>query len=227
MNRRMIAMKTQATTMPANPREGMPTTGEVILQVAIELFAQRGYHATSMREIAAAVPIRAAGIYHWYESKDAILLRLETDFLDELTDVVASAIEHQRSPASRLAVAVREHVLFHGLSPLAAFVTDSELRALSGEDKIAIQAKRDTYQEMFVEIIRDGVASGVFTSSDVRIASYAILLECTGVAIWFNPSGSRTLEEVAKIHMELVLGSLYVRPSVVARAIREANSYAA
>jgi len=217
-------MKAQATTVPANPQEGLPNTGEVILQAAIELFAQRGYHATSMREIAAAVQIQAAGIYHWYESKDAILFRLETDFLDELSDVVASAIEHQKSPASRLAAAVREHVLFHGLSPRAAFVTDSELRALSGKNKVAIQARRDAYQDMFIEIIKDGVESGVFITSDIRIASYAILLECTGVAIWFNPSGSRTLEEVAKIHMELVLGSLYVRPSIVARAIREANS---
>jgi AcrR family transcriptional regulator len=51
-------MKTQGTTDPKG--EG-PTTGEVILEVAVGLFAQRGYHATSMREIAAAVPLRATG----------------------------------------------------------------------------------------------------------------------------------------------------------------------
>jgi AcrR family transcriptional regulator len=217
-------MKTQRPTTSPEPKGEPPTTGEMILDAAVELFAQRGYHATSMREIAAAIPLQAAGIYHWYESKGAILLHLERAFLDELTDAVVRAIDRQQSPAPRLAAAVREHVLFHGLYPREAFVTDSELRALSGDDRREIQAKRDAYQAMFIEMVEDGVQAGVFTTSDVQVASYAILLECTGVAIWFDPAGTRTLDEIARIHIELVLGSLFVPPSVIAQAILDASS---
>jgi AcrR family transcriptional regulator len=198
-----------------------PTTREAILEAALDLFAQRGYHATSMREIAAEVPIRAAGIYYWFASKEAILLELERFFLDDLNVAVIEAVSHHKNPATRLAAAVRVHVRFHGLFPRAAFVTDSELRALSGEDRIEIQAKRDAYQAMFIGFIEDGVRAGVFKASDVKIVSYAILLECTGVAIWFAPNGTRTLDEVAEIHIELVLGSLMTPRATIAKAIRD------
>ena len=198
-----------------------PTTRDLILEAAVDLFSQRGYHATSMREIAAAIPMRAAGIYYWFDSKGAILLHLEQDFLGRLNDAVVEAISRQKSPASRLAAAVREHVLFHGLYPKAAFVTDSELRSLEGEWRAEIQTARDAYQAMFIKMIDDGVRAGVFRTTDVRIASYAILLECTGVAIWFMPNGSRTLDEVARIHIELVLGSLSTPRATVTRAIRD------
>lgn len=200
-----------------------PTTRELILQASVELFAQRGFHATSVREIAAAIPMRAAGIYYWFDSKGAILLHLERDFLDRLNEAVEQATSRYKHPATRLAAAVREHVLFHGLFPREAFVTDSELRALEGSDRDEIQAKRDAYQSMFIKMIDDGVRAGVFRTTDVRIASYAILLECTGVAIWFMPNGSRTLDEVARIHIELVLGSLSTPRSIIARAVRECS----
>ena len=194
-------------------------TGDAILDTAVELFAQRGYHATSMRDIADAVSVRAAGIYHWFPSKEAILVRLQDAFMEELTAVVVAAVECQKRPEARMAAAVREHVVFHGLHSRAAFVTDSEIRALSVVNRRAIVAKRDAYQEMFIELIEAGLAAGVFDVSDVRIASYAILLECTGVAMWFVPTGSRTLDEVADIHVELVLGSLGARRREIAGAI--------
>lgn len=191
-------MTLHGTTAPPE-KHGESTTRDAILKAALDLFALRGYHATSMRQIAAEVPIRAAGIYYWFASKEAILIELERFFLDGLNEAVTEAVSHYKNPATRLAAAVREHVYFHGLYPRAAFVTDSELRALTGDDRITIQAKRDAYQAMFVQFIENGTRAGIFKASDVKIVSYAILLECTGVAIWFDPHGTRTLDEVARI----------------------------
>lgn len=181
---------------------------------------QRGYHATSMRDIAAAVDVRAAGIYHWYESKEAILVKLQDDFMQELTAEVEAAIERQSSPEARLAAAVGAHVRFHGLHNRAAFVTDSEIRALSPRNRTLLLAKRDAYQQRFVGLIEDGVSAGAFTVTEVRVAAFAILLQCTGVALWFNPRGRLTLDEVTDIHVELALGSLGARRRSIAAAIR-------
>ena len=102
-----------------------PETREAIDEAAIELFARRGYHATSMRALASAARVQPAAIYHWYPNKEAILVGLQDDFMDQLTERVVAAIERQDRPALRLAAAVREHVVFHGVHRLAAFVTDS------------------------------------------------------------------------------------------------------
>jgi AcrR family transcriptional regulator len=194
-------------------------TRETIHTAAVELFAQRGYHATSMRAIAAAARVQPAAIYHWYPSKEAILIRLQDDFMERLTENVLAAVEPQDRPALRLAAAVREHVVFHGLHTRAAFVTDSEIRALSEDRRRALIAKRDDYQAMFNEWIRDGIRDGSLRSSDAHVATYAILLQCTGVALWFDPSGPLKLEEVAEIHVELVLGSLQASGELIAEAI--------
>ncbi len=192
----------------------------------MELFAERGYHATSMREIADAVPVRPAGIYHWFQNKEAILIEMQERFLTDLSDAVVAAVARHDRPENRLAAAVREHVVFHGLHTKAAFVTDSEIRALSKRPRGKVIGMRDAYQDLFIDLIEDGVHAGAFHAPDVRISSYAILLQCTGVALWFDPKGSRTLEEVASIHIELVLSSLGVNRRSINVAVKSTQEAA-
>jgi AcrR family transcriptional regulator len=197
-------------------------TREAIDRAAVELFARLGYHATSMRALAAAAEIQPAAIYHWYANKEAILVGLQDDFMERLTARVTSAMDRHAEPALRLAAAVREHVVFHGNHRQEAFATDSEIRALSPKPRKALIDKRDAYQEIFGREIRAGVKDGSLRSSDPRVAAYAILLQCTGVALWFDPAGELDLDRVADVHVELVLGSVGAVPNVIAKAVADA-----
>jgi len=183
-------------------------TRDTIDRTAIELFAKRGYNATSMRAIADAAEVQPAAIYHWYAGKEAILVRLQDDFMERLTEVVDAAVEAAGTPVGKLAAAVREHVVFHGLNAKAAFVTDSEIRALTEGPRRMLVEKRDEYQEMFRLLIVAGVEDGTLTVSEPKVATYAILLQCTGVALWFKADGPLGLERVGDLHVELVLNSL-------------------
>ena len=205
-------------TVSAPGRRGAATR-EAIDRAAVELFAELGYHATSMRAIASAAGVQPAAIYHWYPSKEAILVRLQDEFMDRLTEQVAGAVEEQERPALRLAGAVREHVAYHGLHTREAFVTDSEIRALAGDARDALLAQRDAYQDRFVAMIEDGVRDGSLRTSDARVATYAILLQCTGVALWFDPRGTLELADVADLHVELVLGALGASRELIAEAV--------
>jgi TetR/AcrR family transcriptional regulator, cholesterol catabolism regulator len=204
-----------------------PETREAIHDAALELFARLGYHATSMRAIAAEARVQPAAIYHWYASKEEILVQLQDDFMERLSERVVAGMEREERPALRLAAAVREHVVFHGLHTRSAFVTDSEIRALTEAPRAALIAKRDEYQRMFSEMIRDGIRDGSLRTSDVHVATYAILLQCTGVALWFDPSGPLGLDEVAELHVELVLGSLQASGDLIAEAIESGRVGAA
>lgn len=204
-------------------RQRGPQTQEQIRRAAVRLFAQLGYHATSMRAIAAAAGVQPAAIYHWYPSKEAILIELQDDFMAQLTEKVLGAVERQRSPALKLAAAVREHVVFHGLHRRWAFATDSEIRALADGPHRALIGKRDAYQAHFNEMIRDGIRDGSLRTSEASVATYAILLQCTGVDLWFDPDGPLGLDEVAELHVELVLGSLRASPELIAEAIESVS----
>jgi len=172
-----------------------------------------------MRAIAAAARVQPAAIYHWYASKEEILVELQDDFMERLTEKVVAAMDQHDRPALKLAAAVREHVIFHGLHRQAAFVTDSEIRALTEPRRLSLIAKRDEYQRMFSGLIRDGIRDGSLRTSDVHVATYAILLECTGVALWFDPEGPLALDDVAELHVELVLGSVQADGALIAEAI--------
>ncbi len=176
-----------------------------------------------MRAIASAAGIRPAAIYHWYDGKEAILIELQDDFMARLTERVLAATDRYDRPALRLAAAVREHVVFHGLHTRAAFVTDSEIRALTDEPRVALIAKRDDYQAMFGAMIRDGIRDGSLRVTDAAIATYAILLQCTGVALWFDADGPLDLDQVAELHVELVLGSVGASRELVVEAIAEVS----
>ena len=179
-----------------------------------------------MRAIASEADVQPAAIYHWYPNKEAILVGLQDDFMERLTERVVSAVDRQHRPALKLAAAVREHVIFHGLHRQAAFVTDSEIRALTEDPRRALIAKRDDYQAMFAGMIRDGIRDGSLRTSDVPVATYAILLQCTGVALWFDPAGPLKLEEVAELHVELALGSLQASAELISEAIESGRAVA-
>lgn len=223
-------MDERAATLAAEPiadgrssaRRG-PETRDAIHAAAIELFARLGYNATSMRAMAAAARVQPAAIYHWYPNKEAILISLQDDFMEQLTAKVVAAMDSHSRPALRLAAAVREHVVFHGLNRQAAFVTDSEIRALTDGPRRALIAKRDDYQAIFSELIRDGIRDGSLRCADALVATYAILLQCTGVALWFDPAGPLKLEQVAELHVELVLGSLQAPAELIGEAIESVS----
>ena len=200
------------------PRRGALTRA-TIDATAVDLFARLGYHAASMRAIAAAAGIQPAAIYHWYENKEALLFRLQVDFMDRLEERVHAAAEARPAPAMKLAAAVREHVHYHGLHPKSAFVTDSEIRALGDARRGQLIARRDAYQALWNGWIRDGVRDGSLRTTDSQVATRAILLECTGVGLWFHRSGPLPLNDVCEIHVELVLASLQASRELIDEAI--------
>ncbi len=195
-----------------------PTTDR-IKNAALSSFAELGYHATTMRHLAEAAEVRAGSLYHWYPNKEALLVSIMEDFLGGLAREVVSAVEQRSSATERLAAAIRTHVIYHGLHRRAAFVTDTEVRALTGQQRDHIMSTRDSYADLMHQLIRDGIESQAFSCRNSKIATLAILLECTGVAVWFDPSGPLSLTDVADIHVDLVLNSLQagdrLRPSPV------------
>lgn len=184
------------------------STHDRIEHAALDSFAEIGYHATSMRTLANTASVGAASLYHWYSSKEGLLVSIMRKFLVGLHQEVLAAIEEHSGPRERLSAGVRAHVIYHGLHRRAAFVTDTEVRALTGSQRDEILALRDDYERLFLQLVRDGVRDGVFRSTNPRVTVRAILLACTGVAVWFRPSGELSLLEVAELHVEFVVNAL-------------------
>jgi AcrR family transcriptional regulator len=188
---------------------------ERIRKAAITLFRERGYHGTSVRDLARAVDMETASLYYHYPSKHEILIELFHRTMDDMLAGVEQAVAAEVGATARLRAAVRFHVGFHVARQDESFISHSELRAIGEEDLPGIIAKRDRYEKFMRALLSAGVEEGCFEIADVRIAATAILMMCSGVSDWFERRGRLSGASVADHYADMVL-RMVVRPEDMA-----------
>jgi len=178
-----------------------------ILHAALRAFREKGYHATTLDDIAEHLGLRKTALYHYFPDKEAILYDCHRESLAELDRLMRDARKRFHSATERLAHVIREHVrvmteTLEG-SPLAFEVT-----ALSPEHHNEVIAARDRYERGVRRIINSGIKSGEFRSIDSKIAVFAILGSINWIAQWYRPEGSIHAPELGSEFAEHLVGGL-------------------
>ncbi|CQR64874.1 TetR/AcrR family transcriptional regulator [Streptomyces leeuwenhoekii] len=185
--------------------EVTPDAARRLLVAAVEAFAERGYHATTTRDIAGRAGMSPAALYIHYKTKEELLHRISRIGHDKALDILRTAAGGEGSPAERLADAVSSFVRWHAGRRTTARVVQYELDALGPEARAEILALRRQVDAEVRGIIEDGVAAGEFDVADVQGTTLAVLSLCIDVARWFNIEGPRTPDEVGALYADLVL----------------------
>ncbi|MER5841849.1 MULTISPECIES: TetR/AcrR family transcriptional regulator [Streptomyces] len=185
--------------------EVTPDAARRLLLAAVEAFAERGYHATTTRDIAGRAGMSPAALYIHYKTKEELLHRISRIGHEKALDVLRTAARAEGSPTRRLAEAVSSFVRWHAGGRTTARVVQYELDSLGPDARAEIIALRRLVDAEVRGIIEEGVRSGEFDVPDVRGTTLAVLSLCIDVARWFNVNGSRTPEEVGALYADLVL----------------------
>ncbi|MEV6737690.1 TetR/AcrR family transcriptional regulator [Streptomyces sp. NPDC051104] len=185
--------------------EVTPDAARRLLVAAVEAFAERGYHATTTRDIAGRAGMSPAALYIHYKTKEELLHRISRIGHDKALEILRTAARREGSATERLADAVSSFVRWHAGRRTTARVVQYELDALGPDARAEIQALRRQVDAEVRGIVEDGVAAGEFDVLDVKGTTLAILSLCIDVARWFNVNGSRTPEEVGALYADLVL----------------------
>jgi len=181
---------------------------EQILAAAVQLFAEYGYHAAPLRDIARIAGIQAASIYHHYPNKQALLTEIMETHMQHLNNGLAYILRTHTDPLQRLHEAIAHHIRLHTTYKSEFFIVDTELRSLEGESRPYILSLRDKYEALLQELLQDGIERGVFRPTDVKIASYALIAMCTEVAAWFRPDGRLSVQQVILMYREFITQGL-------------------
>ncbi|BBO90968.1 TetR/AcrR family transcriptional regulator [Desulfosarcina ovata] len=179
-----------------------------IKSVSIDLFFRKGYFATSISDIARGSGIQKASIYYHYPSKEALLFHILKCTMDDLTDYLQQCLAGIEGIETRMRAAVRGHVRFHLQRQKENFIANSELRGLTAEHYREIVKKRDAYELIFQDLIREGTKAGAFPEGDAKILSYAILTLCTAGASWYKDGGRLSVDAIADIYERFILSGL-------------------
>ena len=177
-------------------------TGPRVREAALRLFAQSGFAAVSMRQIATEVGVQAGALYNYTPDKQTLLFELMRTHMEELLEAAPEAGE---APATtRLEDFVRFHIGFHHARPDSVFIAYMELRNLEPENFEAIEALRRRYETVLETILQAGSAEGVFAVADSRLATLAVIAMLTGVTTWFRPDGRLSLDAVQDQYWQMV-----------------------
>lgn len=178
-------------------------TGPKIREAAQRLFAQHGYAAVSMRQIASDVGVQAGALYNYIPDKQALLFELMKQHMDELL-----AARHAQKPAETPLAALenftRLHIGFHLDRPDAVFIAYMELRNLSAPNFALIEQLRGQYESELAEILGEGLRAGVFDVGDLKVATRAVIAMLTGVTTWYRDSGALSRAEVEDVYWQMV-----------------------
>ena len=180
---------------------------EEVLEAALRAFRERGYHATTLEDIAGLLGLQKTALYHYFPDKEAILYACHLESLAILGQLVRAARARFRRASEQLAYVIREHVrvmtdTLQG-SPLAFEVT-----ALSPAHQREIIAGRDAYERALRQIIERGIRAGELRPTNPKIAVFAILGAINWIARWYRPDGLFHARELGEQFAEHLLGGL-------------------
>ncbi|GAC1384687.1 MAG: TetR/AcrR family transcriptional regulator [Ktedonobacteraceae bacterium] len=192
--------------------EGRPVR-ENVRTAAVQLFAEFGYHAAPLRDIARMAGIQAASIYYHYANKEALLLEIMETHMRQLNADLEHISHEQSDPQKRLYEAIASHIRLHTTYKAEFFIIDTEIRALEGDNRTYILSLRDHYEKLLQDLLQDGMERGVFRQSDVKVSSYAIIAMCTEVATWFRPNGRLGVQQVIELYHQMITQGLLVQPT--------------
>jgi AcrR family transcriptional regulator len=182
-----------------------------LLEAATHLFKEKGYHSTSMQELADAVGMQKGSLYYYIEGKEDLLNRL----MERATSFMAAQIDEiyasDLPPARKLRWALETHAvnMMEHLDLVAVYL--HEYRNLPPERLAEALAIRKHYEQVLMQILEDGIASGEFRAVNVKMAVFGMLGMLNWTHQWFTPDGSLSSTEVATTLTDLALRGITLR----------------
>ena len=178
-----------------NPDE----TRRVLMEAALDLFAEKGFSRASMQDVAERAGVTKGAFYHHFSTKDDVLHLIHDEFIDRALEAQERALTSYGSPTEQLAhmafdttlicIEYRKHVM----------VFFRELSVLSGEVRDAVLEKRHRSTELFEETIRRGIEAGEFDRDlDPAVAALGLLGMWVWPYQWYRPEGHRSASEIAR-----------------------------
>jgi TetR/AcrR family transcriptional regulator, cholesterol catabolism regulator len=183
-------------------------TRETILEAAAQVFRQKGFHGASMQDIANAVNLQKASLYHHVSSKQEILLALLDHALELLLERI-SAISNQPIPADeKLQQMIRTYLQILAENTDLSAVLLFEHRSLERKQHARHVPNRDRFEALWRAVLEEGVDSKLFQCEDPALTARAILGIMNWTITWYRPNGEMTINQIADQYSNLLLNGL-------------------
>ena len=179
-----------------------------ILDAAAQVFRRKGFHGASMADIAEAVKLQKASLYHHVASKQEILLALLDRALEMLTERIAP-IAHRSGPADeKLREMIRVYLQSLAEHPDLSSVLLFEHRSLDRKSHSRHIPNRDRFESLWRDVVNEGIRSRLFACPDAGMAVRALMGILNWTLTWYRPNGALSIEEIADQYADLFFSGI-------------------
>jgi len=198
--------------MAASTKKQRPTPearSRAILETAARLICDKGYAATGIQEIAEACDLTKAGLYHYVQSKENLLLEIMSYGMDLFEEQVLSQVEGIEDPVERLKACMAKNIrlVTRGWSKEVTIILH-EHATLHGAAARKINARKKRYVRFLEDSFREAVEKGLIREVDATVAAFSFLGMVLWIYKWFRPDGQLTDDQVANGMIDLLFKGL-------------------
>jgi TetR/AcrR family transcriptional regulator, cholesterol catabolism regulator len=186
-------------------------TQKAIVDVAAELFAQKGFGATSLDDIAETLGATKGALYYHIKNKQEILRLIYIIVLDASEEPLREIAETALSPVEKLSKAIAHHTAIAANRSPAMTVFYREQHHLTDPFAQEIILRKKAYERHFEQIILEGQTVGVFTADvDPKIVTFGLLGMCNWLSQWYRADQQYTSQQVAEMFVRMVEKGLII-----------------
>jgi AcrR family transcriptional regulator len=187
------------------------TRRAAMYRTVAQIFRDRGFDATSVSDVARALGLTKAGLYHHFESKEALLFEIMMFGLDKVRDEVIVPVRAIRDPEERLRQLILRHgrIITRGQGAVAHL--GDEIRALPPAARRQIEHRMRIYFDLVRDTLSELKADGRLRDVDLTVATFSLIGMILWLPRWFRQDGRLTQDQVAKDLATLAIGALVRR----------------
>jgi len=181
------------------------TSRERLLQAAVEAFAEKGFTATTTRDIALRAGMSPAAVYVHHDTKESLLFTVSVEGHQAALAVIRSAAVLTSDHVERLRHMVREFSTWHAVNSRVGRIVQYEFDALTPDHRAEIADYRRQIERVMRDVLSAGVDDGAFDVVDVPGTARAILSLSIDLVRWFSPRGAHSTDDIAQLHADLAV----------------------
>nr|MCW2728216.1 TetR family transcriptional regulator [Aeromicrobium sp.] len=181
------------------------TARERLINAAVEAFAEKGFAATTTRDIASRAGMSPAAVYVHHDSKESLLFTVSLQGHRNALDIINRAAAASTDPVERIRIMVYEFSLWHAMHSRVGRIVQWEYHALTPEHRAEVAAFRRSIEKTMQDALTDGVEHGVLDVADIPGTAFSLLSLGVDLVRWFEPGGSRSGAELATLHADLAV----------------------
>ncbi len=174
-----------------------------ILKQASAIFAEKGYHKASIRDISAATGISLSGLYYYFRSKEELLFLIQSHCFDTILAQLREDLQGVAEPAERLRILIRNHLAFFAGNMREMKVLSHEGETLDGEFGVHVLEQKREYAEVVQDVLAGLAPEG--GAVDLRVATFSLFGMMNWIYTWYRPDRDVSVDRLTQEMIHIFL----------------------